>query len=60
MKIKVNIEQNGHEVLSSFIEEAKKNNIDVSAGKIQIFVKSKDGKEIDITPDRLRIVFDQQ
>lgn len=59
LNIKINAEKTGHDVIFDIIEELKKNGVSAEPSKIQILVKSKDGKEVDLTPDRLRIVFNQ-
>ena len=60
MKIQVKIEQNGNEIINSFITEAKKSNVDVEPNKVLIIILSKEGKELSITPDRLKLVFNQE
>lgn len=60
MKIKVNIEQNGLDILKAFCDEAKKSNIDVDVTKVKFFVKNKDNKDVEISPERFSIVYSQE
>ena len=57
MKLQVNAELVGAELLTLFLAQLKQNNIDAAPADIKILVKSKDGKEVDITPDRIRFSY---
>ncbi len=59
MKVQIKAEINAHEIIESFLKQLKDNNIQAEPGDIKILVLSKDGKEVDITPDRLRVAFEK-
>lgn len=59
MKIQVNVELTGQEILNLFIQEAKKSNLDLDTNKIKILFKNKDGKDVELSHDRLSIVYNQ-
>jgi hypothetical protein len=53
MKLQVNAEWNGNELISAFLAQLKQNNIDALPTEVKILVKSKDDKEINLSPDRI-------
>lgn len=59
MKIQVNSEINGNELIAFFLSELKKSNIDGVPEDIKILVKSKDDKEVDIAPSRIRLSYNK-
>lgn len=58
MKLNIEATLNGNEIIGTFLEQLKNNNLDVSASDIKILVLSKE-KEVEITPDRIRLVYQQ-
>lgn len=57
MKINVNAELNGNELIEFFLKQSKENNLSIEPNQVKIFVKSKDNKEVEISPDRLRLAY---
>jgi len=56
MKLQVSAELNGNELITLFLNQLKQNNIEAEPNDIKIIVVSKE-KEVDITPDRLRLSY---
>lgn len=59
--MKINIEAifEGEEIVQTFLDSLSSQNIKTTKENVKIFVKSKDNKDIEIPPERLRVVFNQ-
>lgn len=53
MKLQVQAEWNGNELITAFLAQLKQNNIEAQVSEIKILVKSKDDKEVNLSPDRI-------
>jgi hypothetical protein len=66
MKISINAELNGKEIVENFIKQLKeqtdvpwKEGSDLPVGMKILVFSDKAGKDIEITPDKLKIVFNK-
>ncbi len=59
MKINVNAEINGEEIVKIFLDVLLKQGITGKSEEIKFLVQSKEGKEVEITSDRLKVVFNR-
>jgi len=59
MKLTVNAVLDGEDIVKNFLDLLSQNNIKAEGKDINIIVKSKDGKDVEITADRLKLVFNQ-
>jgi hypothetical protein len=63
MKLNINAIMTGEELLQFFVEKLKSNNIETAwkdgalPSGVQILITNKAGQEVDISPDKLKIVF---
>lgn len=57
--MKITAELNGNEILDLFIKQLKSNGIDAEPSQVNIVIKSKENKEVVVTPDRLCITFNK-
>lgn len=57
MKINVNAELSGEEIVQLFIKQAKESNLDIIPNNVKILIKSKDNKDVEISSDRLKVVY---
>lgn len=57
MKIQINAEQTGKEIVQSFAKSLADNKLSVAEEQIKIIVLSKDGKEVEVTPDRIKVIY---
>lgn len=60
MKININAEINGHEIINNFIKELKDKNINPSPESIKIFVLNKQNQEVEIGPEKLVVKFEDK
>lgn len=61
MKVKINAESTGKEIIDEHIvPKVKDNGIVVNTGEVKIFVKKKDGTEVEVQPENIRFVFSRE
>lgn len=60
MKIKINAELTGQEILDLFINQLKENKIDPDLTKIKIFVTNKNGQEVVLDADKIKVTYSNE
>lgn len=67
MKIKIESVVDGKEIVEDFINKLKSSNIDTSwkgdsdlPSGVKILITNKNGQDIEISPDKLKIVFNKE
>ena len=59
MKLNISAEINGHEIIESFIKNLKDNNLSPDVGQIKVFVLNKAGQEVEVTPDKIVVKYNE-
>jgi hypothetical protein len=59
MKIVTNAELSGHEIIATFINKLKENNLSPAPENIKIMVLNKNGEEVEITPNKVVLRFNE-
>ncbi len=64
MKIKINVELEGNEIIQYFLDKLKENNITPAwkegnslPSGVKLLVTNKDNKEIEISPEKIKVVY---
>lgn len=57
MKLKIESQTDGNQILEGLIKEIDAQGVKSEPGNFKFFVKSKEGKEVEISPERLTITF---
>ena len=60
MKITINSVLEGEDVVKFFLEYLANNNVKADGKDIKILIKSKEGKDVEVGADRLRLVFNRE